>query len=296
MSDAYSESPPSGMFLSVRHLTRYLYEGEVLESFNDVRLRPISDPLQRCASFNLRVEPTTEIKTHYDFYQNRVDHFELHVPHQRLEIESTAEVETRADKRGPALLGLGLQSLNDRSVEENFFDFIVESKFVTQNVAIWREALDAIGGPVTDLWADAVKIGHHVYRSFSYDPDWTHVHTDAASALKDRRGVCQDYAHVMIALCRSQGIPARYVSGYFFNGKTGDENEASHAWMEVFLPHYGWKAWDPTHDREADTRYIKLASGRDYGDIKPVSGSFRGRGTQNMEVIVQIRQLSSLSS
>jgi transglutaminase-like putative cysteine protease len=296
MSDAYFESTPSGMFLSVRHLTRYLYEGEALESFNDVRLRPISDPLQRCVSFNLRVEPAAEIKTHFDFYQNRVDHFELHVPHQRLEIASYAEVETRADRRGPVPSGLSLESLNDRSVEENYFDFVVESKFVPQNVAIWREALDAIGGQVTDLWADALKIGHHVYRTFSYDPDWTHVHTDASSALRDRRGVCQDYAHVMIALCRSQGIPARYVSGYFFNGKTGDENEASHAWLEVFLPHYGWKAWDPTHDREADTRYIKLANGRDYGDIKPVSGSFRGRSTQNMEVIVQIRQLNSLSA
>ena len=281
----------TGMHLRVRHLTRYVYEGQALESYNDVRLRPLSDPFQRCSSFNLRVSPETTIKTHYDFYQNRVDHFELHVPHSSLEIESLSEIETRADPRGDPPMGLTLESLNDRSVEENYFDFVVESKFVPQNVAIWREAVDVLGGPVTDLWQDAVKLGNHVFRTFTYDPDWTHVHTDAGSALRDRRGVCQDFAHVMIAFCRSQGIPARYVSGYFYNDKTGDENEASHAWMEVFLPHYGWKAWDPTHDRVADTRYIKLASGRDYGDIKPVSGSFRGKGTQQMEVIVQIRQI-----
>jgi len=283
------------MHLTVRHLTRYVYDGEVLESYNDVRLRPVSDPLQRCAEHTLKVAPASEIKTHFDFYQNRVDHFELHIPHTSLQIESLAKVETRPDQRGPVPVGLALESLDDRSVEENYFDFVVESKFVPQNVAIWREAVDVLGGPVTDLWADAVKLGHHVYATFVYDPDWTHVHTDAVAALRDRRGVCQDYAHVMIAFCRSQGIPARYVSGYFYNDKTGDENEASHAWMEVFIPHYGWKAWDPTHDRAADPRYIKLANGRDYGDIKPVSGSFRGKGTQQMEVIVQIRKDRSIS-
>jgi len=277
------------MHLRVRHLTRFHYDGLVLDSYNDARLHPVSDPLQRCASYALRILPAVPVHTHHDFYLNRVDHFELHVPHDKLEVESVIEVETRPDLRGPPPVGLTLDSLSGPGVEENYFDFVVESKFVPQNVAIWREAVDVIGTEVTDLWADAVKLGRQVHATFSYDPDWTHVHTDAAAALKDRRGVCQDYAHVMIALCRSQGIPARYVSGYFYNGRTGDENEASHAWMEVFLPGYGWKAWDPTHDREADTRYIKLAIGRDYGDIKPVSGAFRGKGSQHMEVEVQIR-------
>lgn len=146
---------------------------------------------------------------------------------------------------------------------------------------------------MSDLWDAAVRLGNHVHSTFAYDPDWTRIHTDAASALKDRRGVCQDYAHVMLSFCRSQGIPARYVSGYFFNGKTGDENEASHAWVEIFVPHFGWKAWDPTHNREADPRYIKLAIGRDYGDIRPVSGTYRGKSTRQMEVIVQIRNIGS---
>lgn len=284
------------MLLRVRHLTRFTYEGEALESYNDARLRPVSDPLQRCASYKLRTSPEAEIKTHYDFYQNQVDHFELHSPHDHLEIEALSEVETRADKRGPAPAGLTLDSLNDPTIKEPYFDFIVESKFVTQNVSIWREAVDVLGGPITDLWSAALRLGEHVHDGFSYDPDWTHVHTDAAAALKDRRGVCQDYAHVMIAFCRSQGIPARYVSGYFFNGKTGDENEASHAWVEIFLPHYGWKAWDPTHRREADPRYVKLAIGRDYGDIRPVSGTYRGRSTRHMDVVVQIRELDALSA
>lgn len=281
------------MMLRVRHLTCFTYEGEALESYNDARLRPVSDPLQRCASYSLRTDPETLVTTHYDFYQNQVDHFELHTPHSRLEIESVAEVETRPDKRGAPPAGVALAALNDPSVTDPYFDFVVESRYVTQNVSIWREAVDALGGPVTDLWLAALQLGRHVHGSFSYDPDWTHVHTDAAAALKDRRGVCQDYAHVMIAFCRSQGIPARYVSGYFFNGKTGDENEASHAWVEVFIPHFGWKAWDPTHCRDADPRYVKLAIGRDYGDIRPVSGTYRGRSTRQMEVVVQVRDITA---
>jgi transglutaminase-like putative cysteine protease len=277
------------MKLSVRHLTRFHYDGIVLDSFNDARLCPVSDPLQRCASFDLRITPAVPVHTFHDFYLNRVDHFELHVPHDCLEVESFAIIETRPDARGPVPAGLGLEALADRTVDENYFDFIVESRFANHSIAIWRAAVDIVGHSIADLWQDAVKLGRHVHQTFVYDSDSTHVHTNATEAMEERRGVCQDFAHVMIALCRSQGIPARYVSGYFYNDKTGDENEASHAWVEVFIPHYGWKAFDPTHDREADTRYIKLAVGRDYGDIKPVSGAFRGKGTQHMEVTVQIR-------
>lgn len=284
------------MRLRVRHLTRFHYDGPVLDSYNDARLSPVSDPLQRCESFCLRLDPKVAVHTHHDFYLNRVDHFELHQPHDTLEVEAISFVETRADRRGDVPVGMGLDALNSPGMNENYFDFVVESKFITQNVAIWREALDAVGSKVTDMWADTIKLGKHVHRIFAYDPDWTHVHTNAGEALKDKRGVCQDYAHVMIAFCRSLGIPARYVSGYFYNGKTGNENEASHAWMEVFIPGYGWKAWDPTHNREADTRYVKLAIGRDYDDAKPISGRFRGKGRQHMDVEVQIRLAEAASA
>jgi transglutaminase-like putative cysteine protease len=282
-------APTLGMHLRVRHLTRFYYDGPVQDNANDVRLCPVSDPLQRCASFELRVQPAAPRYTFHDFYLNRVDHFDIYQPHEVLEVESQAVVETRADARGLVPAGLTPEALNDRSVTENYFDFITESRLANHTVPLWKEAVDVVGARVGDLWLDAVKIGRHVYSTFAYEPASTHVHTNAAEALKERRGVCQDYAHVMIAMCRSLGIPARYVSGYFHNDKTGDEIEASHAWVEIFLPHFGWKGFDPTHDRETDTRYIKLAIGRDYGDIRPVSGTYRGRGTQRMEVEVQVR-------
>jgi transglutaminase-like putative cysteine protease len=104
-------------------------------------------------------------------------------------------------------------------------------------------------------------------------------------------GVCQDFAHVHLGLCRSLGIPARYVSGYFFNTtRRPREIEASHAWIEAYVPGFGWAAFDPTHDRPADDRYVKVAVGRDYADIRPINGTYRGAPTRSLKVDVKVRQ------
>ncbi len=280
-----------GMRLRVRHLTRFDYEDQATDSYNDARLCPISDPLQRCESFQLRIQPDVLVNTYHDFYHNRVDHFEVHGNHSFLEVESIAEVETREDARGPVVKAFPLSSLDDPSIEENYFDFLTESHFVSLDAEVWREGIDLLPHGVQDIWQDSVTIGRHIFKTFVYESKSTHVHTRMIESLRERRGVCQDFAHVMIAICRTQGIPARYVSGYFFNEKRGsDEVEASHAWVEIFLPHFGWKGFDPTHDRESDSRYIKLAVGRDYADIRPISGSFRGKGTKEMKVDVRIDQ------
>lgn len=272
-------------------MTRFHYKGLALDSYNDARLCPVSDPLQHCTSFWLSVKPEVPVHTHRDFYQNRVDHFEVHQPHDTLEVVAQSTVETRADARGTPPSGVGIEALDDPAITENYFDFVGDSDFVTLSADVWTEVVKVIGGASTDVWADAVKIGQYIYRDFRYEPLSTHVHTNASEVLADRRGVCQDFAHVMLGMCRASGIPARYVSGYFFNDKTGDEVEASHAWVEVFIPHFGWKGFDPTHDRPSDSRYIKLAIGRDYKDIKPISGTIRGKGTERLEVDVKIRRV-----
>jgi transglutaminase-like putative cysteine protease len=111
--------------------------------------------------------------------------------------------------------------------------------------------------------------------------------------INKKQGVCQDFTHLMLGICRTHGIPARYVSGYFLNQhKLPGEIEASHAWLEVFIPDYGWKGYDPTHRRESDTRYVKLAVGRDYADIRPIGGTFRGKGTRKMVVEVSVQRIS----
>lgn len=282
-----------GMTLKVVHLTRFLYHGEVLESHNEARLCPISDPMQRCASFELKVTPNVNVITRRDFFLNRVDYFDVMMPHDSLEIESTAVVETRAEMRGPVPTGLTLHSLDSPEVDVSVFEYQVESQLIRTPVSVMNEAREVMGEAVTDLWWNAVAIGRHIYATFDYVPGATDSRTPVADALAARRGVCQDFANVMIAMCRSRGIPARYVSGYFYNGKTDDhEIEASHAWVEIFVPGYGWKGFDPTHDRESDPRYIKLAVGRDYADVRPVGGRFLGRGTQDMVVEVRVRRLA----
>ena len=278
-----------GMRLSIRHLTKFVYEGPAKDSYNDARLCPISDPLQRCESFKLRVSPHVLVNTYHDFYHNRVDHFEIHDNHELMEVESNAVVETRIDPRGPVVNAYPLSALDDPSIEENYFDFLTESHYVSLDAEVWREGIDLMPGGVQDIWQDSVKVGRHIFKTFKYESKSTSVNTRMIECMRDRRGVCQDFAHVMIAICRTQGIPARYVSGYFYNDQRGpDEVEASHAWVEIFLPYFGWKGFDPTHDRESDERYIKLAVGRDYADIRPISGSFRGKGTKEMGVDVRV--------
>ncbi|MEN9283683.1 MAG: hypothetical protein RLZZ179_1176 [Verrucomicrobiota bacterium] len=290
LSDSSDSPVGSGpLRLRVRHLTRYDYHGPVTDSYNDLRLCPVSDGLQRCMSFRLEVAPATVVSTYMDFYLNRVDHFELHDPHEFLSIEAHSVVETYPDPRGAVVGEFPAAMLDAPSVTENYFDFLTDSEYVSLEAELWREAVDVLPGGVSDLWRDAVRLGEHVNGTFLYDPLSTHAGTRMRDALRERRGVCQDFAHVLLALCRCQGIPARYVSGYFFNEQREEGAvEASHAWVEFFLPGFGWKGYDPTHRREADTRYVRLAAGRDYADIRPVSGTFRGRGTRELFVDASI--------
>jgi transglutaminase-like putative cysteine protease len=290
-----SAAPPAslragGLRLRVTHLTRFLYHGEVLESHNEARLCPVSDPLQRCASFSLTIRPSVTVITREDFFCNRVDYFDVMAPHDSLEIRSDAVVETRAEMRGEPPRELGLHSLDDPDTDVSVFDFQVASQLIETPVLAANEARKVIGPEVTGIWEDAVSLARHVHSILDYVPGATDSRTPVAEVLERRRGVCQDFANLTIALCRSRGIPARYVSGYFYNGRTEEhEIEASHAWFEVYVPGYGWKGWDPTHDRPADPRYIKLAVGRDYADVRPVGGRFLGRGTQEMVVEVRVR-------
>lgn len=282
------------LVLSVRHLTRYEYHGQVWDSFNEARLQPASDSAQLCRKFLLRIDPAAEVREYPDFYGNTVHYFDLKAAHERLAIEALSTVETQPDARGVPPGSLPIVALKSSAVVEEYFDFLHDSHFVSLEADIWREVVDALPQGAQDLWQDTQTIGRHVYSSFTYTPRVTTVNTRPAEVVRTRRGVCQDFAHVMLGMCRTVGIPARYVSGYFLNpNRAPDEIEASHAWVEVFLPGYGWKGFDPTHNREPDTRYVKVAVGRDYGDIRPLGGTFRGAATREMSVEVQITRQSA---
>jgi transglutaminase-like putative cysteine protease len=277
------------MILRLLHRTTFIYAGHARDSFNEARLCPIDDQTQSRRNFVLRTTPSVALRDYRDFYGNIVHYFDITTPHKKLVIEAESEIETLANAARPPVPAVPVGELETCSERELYAEFLNESTYVPQAVELWREAQDAIAGERFTVWADAIRMGRHVYNTFAYKPRTTGVSTRATDALQQRMGVCQDFAHVMLGMCRSIGIPARYVSGYFFNrGRQPDDVEASHAWVEVMVPGYGWAGFDPTHDRAADERYVKVATGRDYADIRPVSGTYRGAPTRELRVEVAV--------
>ena len=282
------------MHLRVLHRTTFTYAGKAHDSFNETRLRPIDDGTQRCHDFKLRLTPGAIPREYSDFYGNTVHYFEVIDQHTKLIIESVSVVETTPTHARPPVPRVPLEELERSSEREMLAEFYNSSHYVPLEVELWREAQDALAEGRSDVWSDVRRLGEHIYRRFAYRPKTTGVNTRATDVLKLRMGVCQDFAHVHLGLCRSVGIPARYVSGYFFNTtRRPREIEASHAWVEAWIPGYGWVAFDPTHARPADDRYVKVAVGRDYADIRPVNGTYRGAPTRSLKVDVTVRENSS---
>ncbi len=280
------------MHLRVVHRTLFTYAGEATESFNELRLRPADTESQRCLAFDLRITPATEARDYRDFHGNTVHYFEVPDPHAQLCVTTISRVETVPLNERAVVPEVSVTELSASPEHEMLAEFHTSSPYVPLEVEIWREAQDVVSDGSSDVWSHVRRLGEHVHRTFAYRPNSTGVHTLATDALRQRCGVCQDFAHVHLGLCRSLGIPARYVSGYFFNpSRRPRENEASHAWIEAWLPGVGWLAYDPTHARPADDRYVRVAVGRDYTDIRPVSGTYRGAPTRSLRVDVCVRQV-----
>jgi transglutaminase-like putative cysteine protease len=279
------------MLISLLHRTTFTYAGKAHDSFNEVRLRPLDDATQACRNFELRTDPAATLREYEDFYGNTVHYFDVVPAHEKLVIEAVSEVETTPNAARPPVPAVPFAELAAGPERELRAEFLTDSHYVPLDVELWKEAQDALSGGRGDVWGDVQCICKHIFRTFAYRPRATGVSTRATDALKLRSGVCQDYAHVALALCRCSGIPARYVSGYFIKAQRHpDEEEASHAWIDAWVPGFGWAAYDPTHDRPADDRYVKVAAGRDYGDIRPVSGTYRGGKTRSLNVEVQVRE------
>jgi transglutaminase-like putative cysteine protease len=270
---------------AIRHRTAYHYAVAVRDSFNEARLRPPSDGQQRLEYFDLTVKPVAEANHYTDFFGNWVDHFDVSEPHTMLELETRAVVTTFS----PVPLALNarpatLAEARQAAQSETCCDFVQASRFIDTDPETWRLAVDATEGQ-TDAWQAALSIMRLVHDRMAYEPHSTHVHTHMREALAERRGVCQDFAHVMIGLCRSVHIPARYVSGYLATQSAS----ATHAWTEVFIPSAGWVGVDPTHNSQPDETYVKIATGRDYNDVPPLRGTYRGTQQRTMEVVVEIK-------
>lgn len=272
----------------ILHRTSYTYAAPVRDSFNEARLQPFSDEWQTVDHFLLKVLPAARLRHHLDFYSNVVHHFEINEPHTTLAVESNLRVTI---KPRPVLAATAtpwpLARIGEAERETRVFDFLQESRFVETSPEFWRRAIDATQG-ITDTWQAALALMKLVHSSLNYEPNSTGVHTHARDVLQDKRGVCQDFAHVMLSLCRALKIPALYVSGYLAT----EIASATHAWVEVLIPGVGWRALDPTHNCQPDETYVKIAVGRDYADVAPVTGQYKGTTERQMEVRVNIKQLA----
>jgi transglutaminase-like putative cysteine protease len=271
------------MRYDILHCTRYAYASPVRDSFNDVRLQPMPIPEQSVESFLLKVLPAARLTHFTDFFSNWVNHFEIHESHNYLVIEARSRVNTHPPAPLPAEKLCPFEKMREAPNIERCFDYLQSCRFVELSPEAWKLALDATDG-VDDAWLASLAVMKFVHGFLKYESHSTHVHTHMKELLSDRRGVCQDFSHLMLGLCRSLKIPARYVSGYLAT----ETASATHAWVEVFVPGHGWRGLDPTHDRQVDETYVKLGNGRDYADVPPVTGNYRGTLERKMEVEVKI--------
>jgi len=272
------------MRYDILHSTRYVYASPVRDSFNDVRLHPVPNPDQTVESFLLKVLPAARLSHYVDFYRNWVHHFEIPETHAYLMIESRSRVTTHPPPPLPTTEPVcSFDKLVEANNVERCFDYLQSSRYIEIETEVWRLAVDATMGK-TDVWHAIVALMEFVHGYLKYESKSTHVHTHMREVLKERRGVCQDFAHLMIGLCRSLKIPARYISGYLAT----EDASATHAWVEAFVPGFGWRALDPTHNRQMDATYVKIGHGRDYADVPPIAGNYRGTLERTMTVDVKI--------
>lgn len=281
-----------GMRLAVIHRTAFNYGTPVTNSVNTLHLEPRTFPYQKTTSALVRIIPATRVRRFTDLFQNITHHFELPEPHTRLEIESRIRVHNLPLDISAASRMATLDGYKDSSIRERIWPYLQQSRWVSNTPNVWRQALD-ITSHLTSIFDQASALMSWIHQNFSYEPGATNVNTHLEEAFRIKRGVCQDFTHVMLGLCRSVGIPARYASGYLYNGPrdTLVGAQASHAWAEVYLPAAGWIGFDPTNNTLADERYVKISVGRDYEDVAPVRGSYLGSGHCRMEVHVEVEKI-----
>jgi len=289
------------MKLQIRHETLYKYAGTVSHSVNQLCIIPRDTLYQQCLNNKLRVDPVPEnVYTWTDSFGNTQAHFSIEESHNKCTVESVSLVETSSAQM-PALpsdesLWQSKENLRNDKSDDGLFasKCLLPSKHVkrlsgTQDLT--TELLNK-SGAVTDF---AEQLMNWIYKEFEYDPAFSTVVTTGQKAWDAKRGVCQDFAHVALAILREAGIPARYVSGYLETlpppgQKKLQGSDASHAWFSVYCPNHGWYDFDPTNNKRPDKQYVTTAWGRDYSDVAPLKGVVYGGGSQTVSVSVDVNR------
>ncbi len=276
------------MRFHVRHTTRFSYSDEISDTAMELRLRPIDDQYQRLLSYRLTVIPAGPVRGYTDVMGNYVESWNFRAPHREIVVTSEAMVETTP--RDSAPISVPELSVADRFQMTRFDGPILANGRVRELAALARGSSGDALSHVTEL----------VHRGFIYAPNTTNVHSTIEEITARGMGVCQDFAHLWIAICRAMGIPARYVSGYVASqpGAAGSIGQASHAWAEGWREGHGWVGYDPTNLSGTSgglvtDQHIRVAVGRDYRDVPPTRGVYRGLAEESLAVDVRIEALPS---
>src|SRR5487761_1648278 len=269
------------MRLEIVHTTRYRYSGPIAETVMEVRLRPMDGNGQRCLEFELALSSNIKPRSYLDGYGNTVHYFNLVRPHASLSVTSRSVVET----------GLKLDADPGEELVHDFLHFRSTVKDVPGIRQLGRRhpIFDPSSGASIERALDELTLA--ISREFTYDRAVTTVYSSVDEVLALRAGVCQDFAHLFIAVARTMGVPARYVSGYIHAPRAA--TTASHAWGEAWVPGRGWVGYDATHPVRAAEHHVRLAVGRDYSDAAPTRGIYIGSATGAMHVSVRTQELSA---
>lgn len=271
----------------IHHITRYEYDRDVHESVNEVRIFPYADEAQETIEHDLKITASPAVFSFKDWWGNRVGNFTLYPWHRDLVIDSRLTVRTHE-----RLLPLVNGEPDFDKLPKGSGDLQMLQLATSESIA-QTEAVNDIIGQINNGRASVAKVvedcSTYIYTNFKYVPGITNVETGVDEILQNRRGVCQDFAHVMLQVLRTMSIPARYVSGYICPNKNGLRGEgATHAWVEAWLPSHGWAGIDPTNRVWVTNSHVKLAVGRNFKDCSPVKGTFKGGARQNLSVYVSV--------
>ncbi len=292
---------------SISHSTRYTVATQATAAWQALHLQPRNEAAQHCDSFELQVAPHPgDLASRIDYFGNKQHLFTLREPLRELEVTSRSVVQ----RDDPVLPMPGLTpglaevpALVERAVAE--LDFTLEQfRHASPMVPLLPEAGALAGELGSDLGGDTpvlewlATVGARFSEAFTFDPEATRISTPLAAVLAERRGVCQDFAHLLISCLRQRGIPAAYVSGYLLTKPPpGRERligaDASHAWVSAFIPGTGWVDYDPTNACHAGKGHIVVARGRDFSDVSPVKGLFSGGGEHRLDTGVTVEEASS---
>ncbi|GKW45738.1 hypothetical protein NCCP2050_14300 [Planococcus sp. NCCP-2050] len=292
-SQTMSAEEISSMKYQIEHTNIFKYESIVDQSMNSIRLKPRTDECQRLLSYRADITPASVTKEHIDIWGNHVETFFIAEHHEHLEVKATSIVSIQ---KSPFIHRIDYSPemnaiFHSQLFSEHYLAFLSNTAYTylsPEQMARVDEELGEMKNPVQY----SIDVMEYIHSHFTYDGESTNVSTKAEESFDLRKGVCQDLTHVMLGILRAKQIPARYVSGYLYVGENsalvGDA--ASHAWVEVMVPGIGWVGLDPTNNVEALEHHIRVGVGRDYNDVSPVQGVYRG-GSQSLEVKVSVSLL-----